>query len=252
MGLQHSPRILTNGLVLAVDAANLKSYPRTGTTWYDLSNSNNNLTIYGTPSFINTYGGYFDFDGVDNAMLTPTTLPEAGYLYADAAYKWTVACWFTFPTNPVDRGGPNANVANCILGAAGGIAGAATFALYVGSISNDGYNGSIANALMFVMRGAPTRVSPGLVNDGRWHNFSVSWNGSTAALYFDGSYIGDAVNNVGAGLQGYLLTIGNNANNTAGYQMYQGGINHVLVYNRALSASETLQNYNATKSRFGL
>lgn len=249
MGLQHSPKTVTNGLILAIDASNLKSYPGSGTTWYDLSGNSNHLTIYGSPSLINTNSGYFNFDGIDDAMMTSTTLPAIGGLYADVAYQWSVSCWFKFPTNPVDRGA--GNVANCILGVAGGVAGGATFALYVGSISNDGYNGSIANALMFVMRGAPTRISPGLVNDNAWHNFCVAWNGSVAALYYEGVYIGNAINNVSAGYQGNLITVGNNANNTAGYQMYQGGINNILIYNRALSATEALQNYNSTKSRFG-
>jgi len=249
--MYYGPRTITNGLILALDAADRNSYPRSGTTWNNLASTAITTTIYGSPTFVNQNGGYFDFDGVDNAMLTSTTLPEAGGLYADTSTRWSASCWFRFPTNPVDRGGPNANVGNAILGMAGGVATGATFVFYVGSISNDGYNGSIANALMFVMRGAATRVSPGLVNDNTWHNTAVSWNGSTAALYFDGVYIGDALNNIGAGNQGYLLTIGNNANNTAGYQMYQGGINSVFIYSIPLTASQVLQNYNALKSRYG-
>lgn len=249
------PNGVESGLILCLDSSDKNSYPGSGTTWYNLGTSDITTTIYGTPSFINSNGGYFDFDCVDNAMLTSTTLPEVAGLNADAAYKWSTSCWFKFPTNPVDRSAAitaySGNMSFAILGASGGIAGGATYVLYIGCAGNDGYNGSVANALMFVMRGAPTRISPGLVNDDIWHNCIITWDGSVAALYFDGSYIGNANNNVGAGYQGYALTVGNTANNTAGYQLYQGGINCVLVYNRALSATEVSQIYNITKTRFG-
>lgn len=51
MALNHSPRIITNGLSMYVDAANVKSYPGSGTTWYDISGQNNHLTLAGTPTF---------------------------------------------------------------------------------------------------------------------------------------------------------------------------------------------------------
>jgi hypothetical protein len=44
MSFFHSPNIVTNGLVMAVDAANPKSYPGSGTTWYDISGNGHNLS----------------------------------------------------------------------------------------------------------------------------------------------------------------------------------------------------------------
>ena len=44
MALAHSPKIVTDGLVLCLDAGNPKSYPGSGTTWYDLSGNGNNGT----------------------------------------------------------------------------------------------------------------------------------------------------------------------------------------------------------------
>ena len=63
MGLSHSPRIVTNGLVLCVDAANPRSYPGAGTAWTDLSKQGNNGTLTNSPTFSRNNGGRFSFDG---------------------------------------------------------------------------------------------------------------------------------------------------------------------------------------------
>ena len=65
MGLAHSPRIVTEGLVLALDAGNTKSYPGSGTTWTDLSGKGNNgsLTSMNGNNYNSANGGYLDFDG---------------------------------------------------------------------------------------------------------------------------------------------------------------------------------------------
>jgi hypothetical protein len=65
--------IVTNGLVLNVDGASSSSYPGSGTSWFDISGSNNHLTLANTPPFTGTNGGIFTFDGVnDNANRTFT------------------------------------------------------------------------------------------------------------------------------------------------------------------------------------
>ena len=60
MGVAYNTSIVTDGLVLCLDAANAKSYPGTGTTWYDISGNNNNATLYGSPVVSN---GVFQFNG---------------------------------------------------------------------------------------------------------------------------------------------------------------------------------------------
>jgi len=61
MGLSNSPRIVTDGLVLCLDAANARSYPGTGATWYDLSPYGHTASIVGTSTWNSSYGGEFDF-----------------------------------------------------------------------------------------------------------------------------------------------------------------------------------------------
>ena len=60
MATKYSPKIITNGLVLSLDAANNKSYPRSGTTWSDLSGNNNTGTLTNGPTFSDSNGGVID------------------------------------------------------------------------------------------------------------------------------------------------------------------------------------------------
>ena len=64
MGLNHGTNIVKDGLVFQVDAANPRSYPRSGTTWFDLK-GNDNGTLTSSPTFVNENGGVIDFDSTD-------------------------------------------------------------------------------------------------------------------------------------------------------------------------------------------
>ena len=68
MGLTHSPRIVTDGLVLCLDAANAQSYPGTGTTWTDRSTSGNNETLTNGPTFDSANRGAIVFDGSNDRV----------------------------------------------------------------------------------------------------------------------------------------------------------------------------------------
>lgn len=63
MALAHNPKIVTDGLVLCLDAANPKSYPGSGTVWSDLSGNGNNGTLVNGVGYNSNNGGYLTFDG---------------------------------------------------------------------------------------------------------------------------------------------------------------------------------------------
>ena len=80
MGLQYSPKIITSGLVLYLDAANPKSYPGTGTSWFDLSGRNAHMTVYNGPVFTNNGpSSYILFDGINDYGLTTVAVPDSSY-----------------------------------------------------------------------------------------------------------------------------------------------------------------------------
>lgn len=77
MGYYSGPRIITNGLVLHLDAANKKSYPGTGTTWFDLSGNNNHGTLTNGPTYSSVNGGVIVFDGVNDYSNINTSITSA-------------------------------------------------------------------------------------------------------------------------------------------------------------------------------
>jgi hypothetical protein len=98
MGISYNPRIVTDGLILALDAGNIKSYSGSGTTWTDLSGNGKNATAQNGVGYTPSNGGGFTFDGSDDhftisqretssqftyeAFLMPTALAITDYMYA--------------------------------------------------------------------------------------------------------------------------------------------------------------------------
>ena len=78
MSLNHSPKIVTDGLVLCLDAASRKSYPGSGTTWFDRSGNGNNGTLTNGPTFSSDNGGSIVFDGTNDYVNCGTTLGNFG------------------------------------------------------------------------------------------------------------------------------------------------------------------------------
>jgi hypothetical protein len=91
MSLQHSPRIVTDGLVLCLDAANRQSYPGSGTVWTDLAGSNNG-TLTNGPTFSSANGGSLVFDGSNDYINLQN--PSALNLT-----ELTVSAWVRTTTN---------------------------------------------------------------------------------------------------------------------------------------------------------
>ena len=87
MGTGYNPRIITDGLVLCLDAANTRSYPGTGATWTDLKGSNNG-TLTNGPTFSNDNGGGIVFDGTDDDVDFSTS-----FLDVSANQGVTISAW---------------------------------------------------------------------------------------------------------------------------------------------------------------
>jgi prepilin-type N-terminal cleavage/methylation domain-containing protein len=246
----NSP-IVTNGLVLHLDAGNPASYPGTGNTWFDISGNNNNGTLVSdpsTPTYSSDDGGSLVFDGIDDRVsLLTSFLPNQ--LFADNGGAWTVSCWFRFPITPV--GTRVNNTSWSLIGRAGGIATSGHFILFVGSATDNVYGQYSPYKLSATIRGAVTVISPSSVNNNTYNYVTLTWNGSSGAIYFNSQ---QPINmNVGiAGQQDYSnFFIGSNSGSPQNHS-YSGNIGQVSIYNRALTPQEIEQNFNATRGRFGL
>ena len=218
MAAHGNPDIITDGLILCLDAADKNSYPGSGTTWFDLSTQGNDATLSG-PTYNTTSFGNFNFDEsndyakVDNTSCLPT-----------AAY--TKIAWFR----------PETSTANIISGGSDG-----QHAFWMAGTSTHlraGHNGSWSTV----------SYSPGdMLN--QWWCGAVTFNTTTGwVLYLNGEQVDTDANTT-------TFSSGNTVRIGAYYDasnLFDGDIPVAIIYDRVLSASEVLQNYNATKSRFGL
>jgi len=217
MALSRGPKIITDGLILCLDAADKKSYSGSGTTWYDRSGNDYDGTLINDPTFSDANGGCLVFDGVDD--------------YVNAPLTKSASCTFSFWAKTTTI------VTTPMLFNAGASGGGPDLYFAHGKISWNTWNGA-SNSFA---------STPASVTDGNYHHYVVvNDSASNAKLYYDGVLLGTATY-VDASAN-TNLTIGGN---TASY-IWDGNIASTTIYNRAVTASAVLQNFNALKSRFGL
>ena len=222
MAVQYANgRIITDGLVLSLNAADQNSYPGSGTTWSDISGGGNNATLTNGPTFNSANGGTIVFDGTDDKAQTS---------YGPQLGDFTICLWFK------DNGS----------GGYGRIADKS----YTGGFWL-GRNGTSANSWGGGILEASSPYGIFLtLTDGDWHFFTSIRSGTTHYLYGDG-ITNTTSNTVSSNaLDSTTIALGDWSGSNV--QAFKGNIASCIVYNRALSTTEILQNYNATKSRFGL
>jgi len=250
--------IIKTGLVLHLDPKVAESYSTSDTSWYDLSGSGNHGTLINSPGYNSANDGSIVFDGVDDYVQVTQTSGffdfNTNSLYSDVGYAYSVCAWFNFPITPIGTRAGNQSFA--IVGKSGGIGGAETLTLFVGSATDTTYGSYAPYYLGVGIRGAKTIISPAPVNTGTWNNAVVTWDGTAGRVYFNATDRGAA--NIGtASIQiPYYFSVGVTGNGSTGptitAHQFEGQISNITVYNRALTASEVLQNFNATRSRFGI
>jgi hypothetical protein len=228
MGFNYSPKIVTDGLVVYLDAANSRSYPGSGTTWSDLSRGGNNGTLINGPTFSSANGGSIVFDGVDDYV----NLTSASLLPVGTSDRTIVA----FVRTPTSFSEPYLHVIHWGTAAQDQAFGLAIF-------SNGGLN-------THPWAGAP---SQGTVVAGTDYCLAVSYTHSSTLHKF-------WINGVsqGAGVARSINTgttdarVGARISTPIEDWGPSGRIYNIMVYNRSLTGTEIQQNYNTHKTRFGL
>lgn len=218
MGLGHSPMIVMDGLVLCLDAGNPKSYPGSGTAWNDLSGRSNNCTLTNGPTYSSSNGGYFSFDGTNDYVYTPVNID---------ANPVTLSAWFRASVVTGNRG--------ILLNDNGGWDKGF-------EISNSAFAIHVGNNL----------VSTGVTaTANRWYYGILVYNTSSMTFYLDGVSVwtgGASVASTGSTLEiGRAFFSGG-----AGSRFFNGFISNIMVYNRAITAVEVAQNFNALRGRYGI
>jgi hypothetical protein len=218
-----SSNVITTGLKLHYDASDPNSYPGTGNIWYDLSGNNRNGTLVNNSSYNSSVGGgALSFNGT-NQYISTTYIPNP---------TCTISIWFYNNLNYSDW---NRGIFS-------------TFALgnYNGFYMGTSNIGSFSPSLNIWYNGNSSLSSiSSVMTINKWYNITVTSGAGTISIYLNGvlkNTISGSTNHAGE------LNIGRTRFDS---NYWSGYIGNTMVYDRVLSGTEALQNFNTLKSRFG-
>jgi hypothetical protein len=229
MGIAYNTSIVRDGLVLHLDAANVKSYPGTGTVWKDLSGLGNDGTLINGVGYDTANNGSLVFDGVNDYVLTNRI---AGTGTSASSVSWGV--W-------VSAAGTSGNI------------------MSMSSTNPQGsWNMPPISAVGQKFTGkiwSNTRLTSATYIINTWYYLVLVWNSSLGSQSF---YVNSLLQGTQTGIS-YSASNTNNflflgqsnpgADNTG---MFSGKYGSFQVYNRALTPAEIKQNFEAMRGRYGI
>ena len=236
MGAAAGPNIVRSGITLALDSANQRSYLGSGTTWTDLSGGGYTATMHGSVPFSNEGLGCFDFATVTGASAGAASL---GFTFAanmvPTTGNFTLNFWVKNP--PVSSGQSG---------------------LFSNSADGNGYRFGIGKDGVYWLIG-PAYSEAGLsflstLNSTSWYNVTAVFARGEATpqirTYLNGVFQTSA--NVPVSQTAFSATPPGIVRSGCCTPLFTGKLSCISVYSKSLTTTEILQNYNATKTRFGL
>jgi hypothetical protein len=234
MTLSHSPSIVRDGLVLYLDAANQKSYPGSGTTWTDLSGNENNGTLLNGVGYDNQNQGSLTFNGSNQRIDLSASKFNLSSFSISLYFKTNnIATDYLRLIHKADTTGSTRGFL----------------------IANSNINGKLVFAYQpSYTTGEILRRSTTIITTSTYYNVVMSYSTSSGIeIYFNGiKDVGETSTSPDTGWtsnSGNLFSIGSRA---GGSQNFNGNISQVSIYNKALTASEIKQNFNALRGRYGI
>lgn len=226
-----SPGVVTDGLLLYLDAGNYSSYPASGTVWSDLSGNRNNGTLTNGPTFNTNNGGYIVFDGTNDYINCGTDLAISG--------GWTLSGFIMSSVSSrtqiiLQRSSASPSFSQ-------------NYGIFI--VNNNKFGcGTSADSYKRVESSTTMATNT-------WYYVTGLYNSATKILsiYINGNFEASSTALVGdpptTGTQYTTLGAGDGLSVAS---RLTGNIAYASIYTRALSASEILQNFNATRARFGI
>jgi hypothetical protein len=236
-------KIVTNGLLLALDAADRNSYPGSGTTWTDLSGNGNNFTLFNGVGFSTAGGGSLTFNGTNQyaASVSNINLTSYNYVVVEIVYRSSVT---------TNVGIIFEHTANWNSNAGG-----------LGLALNSDGNNNVAN-LNHTNHNTEVSRNYAVVNNLNWSNNVNLYSriaDSTGRLSYlnsnllpfvaTGGYQTSTVTTAGGSFANAIFYIGSRAGIGS---FFSGDIGSIKIYGFKMDPTQILQNYNAQKARFGL
>ena len=236
MAFGNGPKIVTDGLVLALDAADQNSYVSGSTTWNDVSGNNNSGSLVNGPTFNSANNGVLTFNGSNQYVSTPIQ---------NLSRPCTFSTWVNFNSLTGFQTIFGQDTSTVIS--------RGRFYFQKAGATTEGLILNVVNFSIVLSNNAIVTVNainPVVTN--QWYNYSAVLTTTALSLYENG-ILQNTVSNSNT-----FLTPNTNILLNAGY--FQDAITDYvnarsslfLIYNRALSATEIQQNYEAQKSRFNI
>jgi hypothetical protein len=231
MGVYGGPDVVENGLVLALDVGNSKSYPGSGTAWTDLSGNGNTGTLVNGVGYNSGNLGSLSFDGTDDYGILTTNI------FRTTLPNFTISVWYRKTVDGI---------------------------LFGNHYHNSTWESVWFSTNLFIVNGAPNSTTnrqqlsyTATANSSTiWHNLVAVNNSSSnfMKVFLNGTEYTTKSATVVPWDSTVPPTIGAQRNIATGGVLgpLTGNISNIQVYNRALTAQEIQQNFIATKSRFGL
>lgn len=233
MATNYNPSMVSDSLAFLLDAGNVKSYPGSGTSWYDLGPNKFTGTMTAGLTYSSSNGGYINFPGSNYCLfssISGTVMSDPG-----AFSGMTVGLWY-YPTS---------TQASQYVFTSGGGVGSKGFDIVLQDSGNSDY-------LRVTTSSATLTNSNSVETLNTWQNLMMSWNGSSLITYNNGVNTSTITSTTtGFATAPTQLALGSPPTVLGSYT-YVGRIAMAYVYSKALSPLEILQNYNAIRGRFGL
>ena len=232
MAVNYQYRIVRDGLVLCLDAADRKSYPGTGTTWFDRSGNGNHGTLLGGVGYNSGNGGSLTFDGSNDYVDCGISNSLTSF------YSYTISSTISSPSSINNNYQPI--YTRCINESTG----QSDIEIYGGNggiqlVHNRSNGGTLGAAVITAL----PATSLGFLD--------VVYNASSTTWF---CYYNGVLRNTFTEISSPLTTL--TYKTILGRAFFQNSmlanIYSFKIYNRALILQEIQQNFNATRGRFGI
>ena len=233
MGVTYNPGIVTNGLVLCLDAGNPKSYPGSGTVWNDLSGKGYHATLFNVPTFSNNTLQF----RVASSNYATCNFDEGLLKNTNESGSWTIESTFKYISAP--------SVSEAVIAGRQGCHGG----IYINTDNN--LQHAIKTNECWTGHSAVTATT---MIAGNWYHTTMVYSNGTTFTYLNGNFINNGTINLTTyDIFGYNNTFWIGGIDTAVTDYFTNiDLSFVKCYNRALTATEIQQNYNALRGRYGI
>jgi len=234
-------KIVTDGLVLALDAGNTKSYPGSGTTWTDISGQGNTGTLTNGPTYSSADGGAIVFDGSNDYV----DFGSNGASAVNGLSEVTVEIWYKSDSVGNDRGlifggtsNTHDNGISVRFDSAGGTGGGT-------NVIKAGFGQHNSGTSNFI-------ESSSYIQSTDWTCITVVCDLGTSIKLYKNAVEDTPTASSNSGQSSISNCDGLVVGYGKGQVEWDGKVSNVKIYNKAFTAAEVQQNYNATRSRYGL